>query len=212
MIDEGIDASKRLLEKVKSFTQKIFSPNQLAEEKYKELHIINNEIKQNPKKELDLTQVYSDEILISFRCLLISDYLAFNDGRVQLTKVNESMRGPLNKKSMWNTIKKEVITFFMELIRLKTSVIKILKGLWIHLILTISLDSQTKKLKGENFEQDLVLKQIDFFLLWTNLQPDTFPLITANFLNSLLQKIITNREKTQPFGIGGYSGILSIIL
>jgi hypothetical protein len=97
----------------------------------------------------------------------------------------------------------------MELIRLKTSIIKILKGLWIHLILTISLDSQTKTLRGKNFDQELVLKQIDFFLLWTNLQPETFPVITANFLNSLLLKIINNPEKTKPFGIGSYLGISS---
>jgi hypothetical protein len=122
---------------------------------------------------------------------------------------SESVKMPPCKHPMWNQIKKEVITYYMELIRLRTPIIQILKRLWIHLILTISLNSQTKKLKRNNFDQDLVLKIIDFFLLWTNLQPETFPIITANFLNNLLLKMISFPEKTNQFGISNYYGISS---
>jgi peptidoglycan hydrolase CwlO-like protein len=81
MIEEGKEASKRLQEKLKSFTQKIYSSNHKADEKYKEIHNINDEIKRIPKQDFDLKKVYKDEILISFRCLLISDDLTFNDGK-----------------------------------------------------------------------------------------------------------------------------------
>ena len=110
---------------------------------------------------------------------------------------------------MWNQIKKEVITYFILLIKYKTQVIEILKRLWIHIILTISLDLQTKSLKGRDFDHDFVLKQIDFFLLWANLQPETFPIVTANFLNSLLRKIIANPEKKKPFGINNFPSSVS---
>ena len=105
---------------------------------------------------------------------------------------------------MQNPIKKEVITFFMELILLKTDVIDLLKRLWIHIILTLSLASQTKTLNGRNFDQDCVLQQIDFFRLWAKLRPNTFPIVTANFLNSLLQKIIKSPAKVRTFGLSPF--------
>lgn len=98
-----------------------------------------------------------------------------------------------------------MITFFMELVKYNTAILEMLKKLWIHLILTISLHFETKSLKSKGFDQEYVLQQIDFFLLWANVDPLKFPVITANLLNGLLRRVVSSPQKSkQSFGFSSY--------
>lgn len=67
------ESIKSLKTRIKKFTQKIFSSGQKGEDTYKELHDINNEIHDINKKKTKLDWLYSEPILKSFRCLLLSD-------------------------------------------------------------------------------------------------------------------------------------------
>jgi hypothetical protein len=80
MYDEGEkETIKKLRQKIKTFTQKIFTPGQEGKVTLKELVDINREIGDIAKNQSDLSWLYQEPILKSFRCLLLTDDLHKND-------------------------------------------------------------------------------------------------------------------------------------
>ena len=61
--------------------------------------------------------------------------------------------------------------------------------MWIHIIFTLSLETQTREFKTGNFDREYVIEIINFFEFWAKKKPKNFPKITAHFLTSLVQKI-----------------------
>lgn len=91
---------------------------------------------------------------------------------------------------MWSPIKREVVTLFNQMIENDFSAISILKNIFVHVIFTLSLEKQISNANHSEFDHEYVLAQIQFFQLWVEKCPETFPYVTAYFFNNLLQNFV----------------------
>lgn len=102
---------------------------------------------------------------------------------------------------MWNPIKREVVCLFNQMIEHDRSAIPILKKIFVHLILTLSLEKLISNSDHSELDHEYVLSQIEFFLLWVEKSPETFPYMTAYFFNNLLQTVVLKMNRSRTYSL-----------
>ena len=102
---------------------------------------------------------------------------------------------------MWNPIKREVVRLFNQMIEHDRSAIPMLKKIFVHVIFTLSLEKQISNSDHSELDHEYVLAQIEFFLLWVEKSPETFPYVTAYFFNNLLQTVVMKMNRSRTYNL-----------